>query len=144
MPNRKKISKDLIKSICALIEEGGHTIAEMCSLSGISERSFYNWKKESAENTVFIRAIENAKEKYQEKMIVEARKSLRKVIQGFDEVVVTKSKTRNLKNGTQQITWITQTKCTPPDLGAIILVLNNKDPKGFNKAFYGYCRRKKK
>lgn len=127
MPNRKKISKDLIKSICALIEEGGHTIAEICSLSNISERSFYKWQAENADYAVEIsRARENANQI----IIKEAKKSLMKLIKGY-EIVETETKSKKRRNGQQyQIITIT-TKHIPGDLSSIIMVLNNKAPAEF-------------
>lgn len=139
MPNNKKLTKELISSICKLIEEGGHTIAEICSLSGISKRSFYKWQ---AENAQFTCEISRARENANEIIVVEAKHSLSKLLVDHEEVE-TKTKTRNMKDGTQRTTIIRQTHHIPADMEAIILVLNSKD--NFNRAALdGYLRRKKK
>ena len=127
MPNRKKLTKELISSICKLIEEDKHTVAEICSLSGISKRSFYKWQAENAQFTV---AISRARENANQIIVKEAKNSLRKLLEGF-EVVETETKTRNLKNGKKRTTTIIKETHVPPDMKTIIRVLTNKEPEVF-------------
>ena len=127
MANRTKNNTELIEHVCRLIEEGGHTIAEICALAGISERSYYNYNKLNAESAVaFARARENANQI----IVKEAKNSLVKLLEGF-EVVETETKTRNLKNGGRRVTTIIKTRHVPADLKAIITVLTSKAPEEF-------------
>ena len=41
MPRKPKYSEKLAKYIAALVEDGQHTISEICSLSGITKVTFY-------------------------------------------------------------------------------------------------------
>jgi hypothetical protein len=125
MANRLKYSEKLAEEIAALVESGKHTINAVCSLSGISKQTFFAWKKS---NLTFCSLIERAEERKLENIHVEAKRSLMKLIKGFDEVE-TSVKTLRLKNGTERRIMVISTKHFPPDFPAIQFVLTNYDPE---------------
>ncbi|MBV5348823.1 hypothetical protein JZU61_04220 [bacterium] len=125
MANKMKFSQKLAEDISALIERGEHTINEVCSLSGITKQTFFRWKKA---NVTFCSLIERAEERKLENLHVEAKRSLLKLIQGFEEIE-TSVKTLRLKNGSERRIMVISTKHFSPDLPAIQFVLTNYDPE---------------
>lgn len=124
----KKYTNKMLNRIVGLIESDSYTIAEICQKVGISERSFYNYQKEFAE---FADAIKKAKDKFDELCIVEAKKSLVKLVAGYT-VDETKTIYVDGKEGRPKIKEQTVTKKHyQPSLGAAIFVLTNKDPENW-------------
>jgi bisphosphoglycerate-dependent phosphoglycerate mutase len=132
MANKPKYSKELAERIAGMIESSNHTIDEICSLSGITKVTFYEWKKTKP---YFVQCITRAEEKKTETLVVEAKHSLRKLIRGIDEVE-TKVETKNLKNGDKQVTYTLSDKHTPADFRMIRFVLENKDSKNFRSKIH--------
>lgn len=52
-----KYTKALVKEICDLLATGKHTIADTCTIVGISEAIFYRWKIDKVE---FLEAVKKA------------------------------------------------------------------------------------
>lgn len=116
--NEKKVNR-----ICSLIEKDTYTVSEICSLSGISEDTYYTWQKEKPE---FSERIKEARDKYDEIIVKEAKKSLIKLIQGYD-VEEKKTVFENDKNGKPRIKEQTTTKKHyQPNVAATIFLLTNK------------------
>jgi len=126
-----KYSKKLVESICELLSTDSYTIAEICSLSAISERSFYDWQAKYAE---FADAIKRAKKGFDDFVIVEAKKSLIKKIRGYtvQEVKSVTVDTKKLDDDGNPIfkekEKIVTDKYFQPDTAAIIFTLCNRDP----------------
>lgn len=140
MPRKPKYSEKLAKYIAALVETGDYTINEICSLSGITRKTYCKWKRERLQ---FTDVITRAEDKKLEKIVVEAKHSLVKLLQGMTEVE-TKSQVKNMKNGTQQIIYTVSDKHIPPDFLAIKFVLENKDSKNFSTGIHRLMRSKSK
>jgi hypothetical protein len=128
-----KYSKKRVAHICSLISKDSHTIAEICSLSGISEETFYTWKESKPE---FLEAIEKAQEKFDKMVVAEAKKSMVKKITGYTvqekKTVYTEGKPDaegKAKPKIKEQTIID--KHFQPDTGMIIFALCNKDSENF-------------
>lgn len=124
----KKYSDETLERIVEIIKSDSYTIAEICDKVGISERSFYNYQKEYAE---FAEAIKRARDKFDEKCVIEAKRSLIKLVGGYT-VDETKTVYVDGKDGKPKIKEQTITKKhIQPNLGATIFLLTNKDPENW-------------
>lgn len=127
-----KYTKENIDKICRLIEQDSYTVEEICKQVGISEATFYEWKVSHSE---FLEAIKKAEAKRMESLAVDARNSLRKLVNGY-VVTNTKTKTRTLTNGKTEETTEEEIKHIEPNTAAVIFALTNSDPDNFkNKQF---------
>jgi len=126
-----KYGKPIVKKITDLIKADSYTIAEICSLSDISEETFHKWKREKPE---FSDAVSRAREAAMQNFVKEAKNSLMKKLTGY---TVEESKTvyvddgKDKKTGKAKAKIKEQTKITKhiqPDTNAIIFTLTNGDP----------------
>lgn len=135
MANKAKYSKELAEKISGLIETGQHTIDEICSLSDITRKTFYKWKRERLQFRGLIAcASERANEK-NEKEVVGAKRSLIKVLKGY-EIKEIQESVKNLKNGNQKREITVITKSSDPEFKLIKFVLENKDSKHFRSQIH--------
>lgn len=121
-----KYSKKVAERVVELVKSDTYTIAEICRQTGISPRSYHTWMEERPE---FAEAIEQAKAERMQMMVMEAKKSLLKMIRGYDatETVVT---TVPDKDGNPKIKEQKNLKKhIKPDAAAIIFTLTNGDPE---------------
>ncbi len=123
-----KYNKKRVNYICSLLSKDSYTIEEICSLSGITVSTYYEWIESKPE---FSEAVEKAKETYNQLIVREAKKSLMKKIQGY---AVDENKTVfiNDKEGKPTIKEKTTIKKHfQPDIVAIIFALTNKAPEEY-------------
>lgn len=128
---QSKYNIKIVSKICDIIAKDSYTIAEVCSMVGISESCYYNWQANVVE---FGEAIKKAREKYDELVVREAKKSLMKKIQGYTvqekHTVYTESKDKD--DGGRNKPKIKEQKVVDkhfqPDTVAIIFALTNKAP----------------
>jgi transposase-like protein len=132
MANKPKYSKELAERIAGLIESDQHTVDEICSLSGITRKTFYKWKRERFQFAGLITRVEDKKT---EKEVVEAKRSLMKILKGF-EIKEVRDQVKNLKNGEQKREITVITKSSDPEFKLIKFVLENKDSKHFRNAIH--------
>jgi transposase-like protein len=131
MANKKKYSPKLAKQIAEFIAEDKHTISEICSLLSISRSVFYKWKDENRQlHSLVSRAEKIARLRKTEMLTSESKKSLLKLIKGF-EITTEKHTTKYLEDGSKKEIWEYNTRFIDPDLKAILLVLKAKDSKNF-------------
>jgi transposase-like protein len=118
-----KYSKKIVNDICKLIKQDSYSIAEICLKVGISERSYYNWQSNNAE---FAESIKRAEQDFNSLLIVEAKKSLMKLVQGYE---VEETRTAYVdKDGKPRIKEkISTIKHYQPNPTAIIFTLTNRD-----------------
>lgn len=76
-----KYNKRIVKKICDLISTDTYTVAEICSISGISESTYFEWKANKPE---FLECLTRAREKFDELLVKEAKNSLRKLVNGYE------------------------------------------------------------
>jgi len=124
-----KYNKTIVKRICDLIESDSYTILEICKIVGISEAIFHKWKLEKVE---FLEAIKKAQDNWDDSIVADAKKSLKKLVNGYsvEETKVIFADSGKLdENGNQKPKIKEQVKITKhiqPSLGAAIFVLTNK------------------
>lgn len=126
-----KFSKKTVEKIVGLIKSDTYTIAEICLQVGITPKTYHQWVNDYPD---FADAIEQAKDERMQKMVIEAKKSLMKKIQGYDVTetkVVTVPGTKEDEKGNPKPIIKEQTttkKHIQPDTAAIIFTLTNGDP----------------
>lgn len=126
-----KYSKKLVDQICSLIKKDCYTIAELCSLSGITRETYYAWLKSHPD---FSDAVTRAREDYDQLVVKEAKNSLMKKIRGYTVQEIRTVMVDAGKPGTdgkplpkvKERTVIE--KHIQPDIQAIIFTLTNKAP----------------
>lgn len=123
-----KYNKKVVEKICNLLKSDSYTVAEVCRIVGISERSFYEWQSKNAD---FADAIKAAKEDFTKAILCECEKSLVKLIRGYDyeerKTVMVDDNKGKPKIKEQTITK----KHIAPSLGALIHFQSNKDPENW-------------
>lgn len=126
-----KYNKKIVEHICDLISVDSYTIAEICKTVGISERTYYEWQSKNAE---FADAIKKAQDKFDELIVVEAKKSLVKMIRGYtvqEKRTVTADTGKKDDNG-KAIVRVKEHSVTDkhyqPVPAAVIFALTNRDP----------------
>ncbi len=75
-----KLTKRLIEEIALFIEQDNYTVSEVCTMFGISRKTFYEWK---ATKPQFASAIEEAERNRNEMLLTLARKGLRERLNGY-------------------------------------------------------------
>lgn len=134
-----KYTKQRVAHICSLISKDSYTIAEICSLSGITEKTYFQWLEGKGE---FGEAVTRAREGYTQLLVAEAKKSLMKKIKGY---TVQETKTVMVDSGKfgpdgkplpkiKERTVIDKT--IQPDTSAIIFVLTNKAPDEYKNRLH--------
>lgn len=126
-----KYSKRLVNRIADLVREDSYTVAEICKKAGIVESTFYKWK---AEKTDFSEALKKAEEDFNSTIVVEAKKSLVKLIKGYtvqEKKTVTADTGKKDEQG-KPIVKVKEhaviDKHYQPNTAAVIFALTNRDP----------------
>lgn len=123
-----KYNKKIVSKICELVKTDSFTVRELCEKVKIAESTYYDWKLNHIE---FSEALEKAKDELYDKMLIVAKRSLFKLVEGYtyDEK---KTITVNDGNGQPKIKEQTIIKKTvSPNLGAIIHFQTNRDPQNW-------------
>ncbi|MBV5348884.1 hypothetical protein JZU61_04410 [bacterium] len=130
-----KYNKRIVKQICELIKKDSYTIAEICSQSGISESTYYEWQATKKE---FSESIQKAIDDRMKVFAAEAKKSLLKKIQGYTiqekHTTMVDSKEVDPSSGKPKPKIKEQKiidKHFQPDTAAIIFTLTNAEPENW-------------
>lgn len=128
-----KYSKKTVEKIVGLIKSDTYTIAEICRQVGISTQTYHEWINTHEE---FSLAVEEAREEQMQSMVMVAKKSLRRKLEGYD---VTETRTVTIPSNTEKGAdgkpkpkikeQITTKKHIAADTAAIIFTLTNGDPE---------------
>ena len=123
-----KYTEKLVEKIVTLIEADTYSISEICSILKISRKSFYEWKDTKPE---FREAIEKAIDRRDDMLLMQARKSLKRKLEGY---TLTETKTIYVpdKNNPDELvlkSQIVKQKEYAPDTHAIKLTLSRQDSK---------------
>lgn len=127
-----KYSKKTVERIVGLVKSDTYTVAEICRQVGIAQRTYYKWLEDFPD---FVDEVEQAKAERMQAMVIEAKKSLMKKIQGYDvtetKVVTIPGKQKDEKGNPKPIIkeQTTTKKHIQPDTAAIIFTLTNGDPE---------------
>lgn len=143
MPNRKKLTKKLIKKIKDLIESGTTNISTICSLTGISRSVWYKWEAEQNGHLgrLVARARTRAREREDEKLVCETKRGLLLLLQGYF-YTETEHKTLFDNDGTPRTTTTVSLKHAPACTKTIIFVLENADKPNFQARMKRHVRGK--
>ena len=127
-----KFSKKTVEKIVGLIKSDTYTIAEICRQVGITPKTYHQWVNDYPE---FAEAVEGAKEERMQAMVIEAKKSLMKKIQGYEvtetKVVTVPGNGKDERGNPKPVIkeQTTTKKHIQPDTAAIIFTLTNGDPE---------------
>lgn len=129
----KKYNSKKADQIVELFRADTYTVFEICRIVKISKSTLYRWMSEYPD---FAQAIEDAKEERAQILVVAAKKSLRRKIEGYDvtetRVVTVPHKEKDKDGKTIEKPrikeQITTKKHIQPDTAAIIFTLTNGDP----------------
>ncbi|WP_306539913.1 bacteriophage terminase small subunit [Dysgonomonas sp.] len=130
-----KYTERLVERIISFIEEDTYSISEICNALNINRKTFYEWRKTKPE---FNEAVERAMECRDDKLLMLARSSLKKKLEGY-----TLTETRTIyvpdKNNPEKLVLKSRTvrqKEYAPDTHAIKLVLLQNEAKEEKEAEY--------
>lgn len=127
-----KFSKKTVEKIVGLVKSDTYTIAEICRQVGITPKTYHAWINDYPD---FADALERAKDERLQMMVIEAKKSLMKKIQGYEvtetKVITVPGKQKDEKGNPKPIIkeQTTTKKHIQPDTAAIIFTLTNGDPE---------------
>ena len=128
----KKYNSKKADQIVELFRTDTYTVFEICRIVKISKSTLYRWMSEYPD---FAQAIEDAKDERAQILVVAAKKSLRRKLEGYDVTetrtvtVPGKEKTKDGKPKPVIKEQITTKKHIQPDTAAIIFTLTNGDPE---------------
>ena len=126
-----RYNKEIVEQICSLISQDSYTIAEICKIVGIAKDTYYRWL---STKTDFSDAIKKAESEFNSVVVVEAKRSLMRLIKGY---TATEEKsvmvdTGKVAEGGEPIVKVKQRITTEkhyqPNPTAIIFALTNRDP----------------
>lgn len=126
-----KYNKNIVEKIANLIREDSYTIAELCGKVNISKDTYYRWLAQKAD---FSDAIKKAEEDFNALIIVEAKRSLIKLIKGYtvqEKKTVTADTGKKDDEGKPIIRVKEHSvvdKHYQPNTAAVIFALTNRDP----------------
>lgn len=130
-----KYTERLVERIISFIEEDTYSISEICNTLYINRKTFYEWRKTKPE---FNEAVERAMESRDDKLLMLARNSLKKKLEGY-----TLTETRTIyvpdKSNPEKLVLKSRTvrqKEYAPDTHAIKLVLLQNEAKEKKEAEY--------
>lgn len=127
-----KFSKKTVEKIVGLVKSDTYTIAEICRQVGITPKTYHAWINDYPD---FADALERARDERLQMMVIEAKKSLMKKIQGYEvtetKVIAVPGNKKDEKGNPKPIIkeQTTTKKHIQPDTAAIIFTLTNGDPE---------------
>lgn len=122
-----KYSPKIVAKICELISSDSYTIAELCAAVGIDSATYHRWIAEKPE---FSQAVSSAKERFDELLVTEAKRSLMKKIKGYtaEEVHTTYQPSKKSEGKGEIKEKKVVQKHFQPDTASVIFALTNKAP----------------
>lgn len=127
-----KYNKKIAEKICSLIAADTYTVVEICRMVKIDRSTYFDWVNRYAD---FSDAIKKAEAERMAFMVVEAKRSLLKKIQGYtvqEKHITTVGSGKFDVNG-KEIPRIKEQKVVDkhfqPDTAAIIFTLCNGEPE---------------
>lgn len=126
-----RYNKKIIEKICALIREDSYTIAEICEKVNIHKSTYYDWINTKPD---FSDAVKKAEDEFNDTIIVEAKKSLMKLVKGYtaQEKKTTTQDTGKKDENDKPILKVKEHTVTEkhfqPNTAAVIFTLTNRDP----------------
>lgn len=123
-----KYTERLAEKIVSLIEEDTYSITEICKHLKITRKSFYEWRDKKPE---FREAIEAAIESRDEMLVITARRSLKKKLEGYTLTEIRTTYVPDKENPEKLVlkNRVIRQKEYAPDTHAIRLVLSHNETK---------------
>jgi transposase-like protein len=125
-----KYSATLTARICTLLATGEHTIADVCKQVGISEETFYSWKREKPEFSEALKKVEEQRLEAYRRM---ALSGLAKTLDVYEYEEVTTEYADDGKGKPKVKSRKVTKKKVMPNVAAIIYTLNNRDPHNWQQ-----------
>lgn len=119
------------KQFLEFLRQDSFTISELCAKLSIDRTTYYRWLRDDAG---FKDDVEQARNEFKEKITIEAKKSLRRLVQGYDytETHIVQVAGTEVDEHGKPIPVIKEQKTVkkhvPPNTGAVIFALTNGDP----------------
>lgn len=126
---KSKYNKKITAKIFDLIASGQHTILKMCQIVGITQETYFQWKKHKPE---FSELIEKAEEACLDSFKVMAKSGLAKLLDVY-EYEETTVEYENFRGQPRIKGQKTVTKKIMPNPTAVIFTLTNTDPQRFRR-----------
>ena len=126
-----KYNKQTVERICALISTDSYTIAEICEKVGISKDTYYKWLKTKPD---FSDSIKKAQDRFNDMLVVEAKRSLVKMVKGYtaqEKRTVTADSGKKDDDGKPIVKikeHVVTDKVFQPVPAAVFFTLTNRDP----------------
>ena len=126
-----KYNKQIVEHICELISADSYTIAEICEKVGITKDTYYKWLKTKSD---FSDSIKKAQDRFSEFLVVEAKRSLVKMVKGYtvqEKRTVTADAGKKGEDGKPIVKikeHIVTEKHYQPVAAAVFFTLTNRDP----------------
>jgi hypothetical protein len=133
-----KYNAKTVERICEMISTDSYRIDEISAAVGITEKTFYEWQATKRE---FSEAVKRAREKYDKFILVEAEKSLVKLVRGYtvEEKKTVYSRVKN-KDGSDEKAKVKEHTVTEkyfqPNTAAVIFALTNRDGEKWKNRQY--------
>jgi len=123
-----KYSEKLTEKMVKLIREDNYSITDICNILNVSRKTYYVWWDSKPE---FCKAIDNAMEMREEELMVKARQSLKKKLEGYTLTETKYKYVPDEENPTELRLKekIVRIKEYAPDNKAIQIVLERNVPK---------------
>lgn len=123
-----KFTEKLQEKIVSFIEEDTYSVSEICYMLKINRKTFYEWKRDKPE---FREAVGQAMERRDDKLLIIARNSLKKKLEGYTltEIRTTYVPDKNDPDKLILKSKIVRQKEYAPDTHAIKLTLSRNEAK---------------
>lgn len=118
-----KYDEKTAKQICKLIEKDSYTISEICEKVNIGVSTYYQWREAHPQ---FLESVKIAQENRKKGFAELARKSLKKLVEGFEYEEVKTEEEEGL-----EVRRTVVKKTVKPDTAAVIFTLCNTDPENW-------------
>lgn len=127
-------TEEVKPKILDLIRKDSYSVTELCRVCGINRTTYYDWLEQDKR---FAEDVKAAKQEFLDSILVDAKVSLRKLVQGYtaeETTIVTIPSGRVDING-NPIPQIKEQKTIkkpiPPNTGAVIFALTNLESESW-------------
>ncbi|MBK5722683.1 transposase [Dysgonomonas sp. Marseille-P4677] len=123
-----KYSEDLLKRIIELVETDMFSVSEICRMTEINPKTFYEWKNTKPE---FEERLKDAIRHRDEMLLTTARIGLKQLLEGYtvQEEKISYMPSKGNPANLEEKSRIVKKKHYPPNIRAIKMVLDRSDKK---------------
>lgn len=124
-----KVSDDIKRDIVETVARSNPRKNALCRKFGITWQTLQNWRRD---DPVFDKAYRDAERHYLSSIVVDARKSLHRLVRGYEYEEVKTSETIDPSGQVTETERTVRTVHVPPNIKAIELILRNQDLDNFD------------